>query len=301
MVLTLYGGHLASEPVCGQTKTQPALEFCGVRVLIGTGPAELLYVSSGQINFKIPADVPAEGFASMRVCVGTVCSAPLPMFFSTHTALLSLEKPAYVHMPVWIHVDPPPPYFVSYPCLAGPWMPPGYEFEVRRNGMLLPPVPQPVPGANRASPGGCDDRTLAGSLPLHLLYRFDESGTYSVRFTATKSGQILYRSDWTDIAVAAYSEESRDAWLQSLASAIKGNSREIVTNVIPSLLAWPDGKALSVLLKVIPANTTHCTNFDCIKLFSSIAALAWFNDALLRAQIPQDRLLLLCPPVGKCR
>jgi hypothetical protein len=214
MVLTLYGGHLASEPVCGQPKAQPALEFCRVRVLIGTNPAELLYVSSGQINFKIPANVPTEGYSPLQVCIGTVCSAPLSMFFSTHTALLSFETPAYVHMPVWIHVDPPPPYSVSYPCLDGPWMPSGYEFEVQRNGTLLAPVPQPMPGTNRASPAGCDDRTLAGSLPLHLMYRFDGPGTYSVRFTASKGGQILYRSDWTDIAVAAYSEESRDAWLQ---------------------------------------------------------------------------------------
>ena len=122
-----------------------------------------------------------------------------------------------------------------------------------------------------------------------------------MRFTATKGRQMLYRSEWTDIAVAAYSEESRDAWLQSLASAIQGNSREIVTNVIPSLLALPDGKALSVLLKVIPADTTQCTNFGCIRLASSIAALAWFDDALLRAQVPPDRLLRLCPPGGKCR
>ena len=77
MVLTLYGRHLASEPVCGQPKAQPALEFCGVRVLMGASPAELLYVSSGQINFKIPSDAPTEGYALLRVCVGMVCSAPL--------------------------------------------------------------------------------------------------------------------------------------------------------------------------------------------------------------------------------
>ena len=86
-----------------------------------------------------------------------------------------------------------------------------------------------------------------------------------------------------------------------MASTILGNSREIVTNVIPSLLAWPDGKALSVLLNVVPADTTQCVNYGCIRLAAGISALAWFDDALLRAQIPPDRLLQLCPPVGKCR
>ena len=136
-MLVLYRGHLASEPVCGRPTVQPALEICGVRVLIGTSPAELLYVSSSQINFKIPGGVPMEQFAPLRVCVGPVCSDPLPMWFSSRTALLSLERPAYVHMPVWIRVDAPPPYVVSYPCWNGPWMPSIYEFEVRRNGMAL--------------------------------------------------------------------------------------------------------------------------------------------------------------------
>jgi hypothetical protein len=301
MVLMLYGGHLASEPVCGQPKTQPALELCGVRVLLGARPAELLYVSAGQINFRIPADVSLEGYAPLQVCVDAVCSAPLEMFFSVQTALLSLERPAYVHMPVWVRVDPPPPYSVSYPCLYGPWMPPGYEFEVRRNGAMLPPLPQPSAGANRAAPHGCDQRTFARSLPLHLLYRFDQPGTYSVRFTARQDGHVLYRSGWTDVSVGPYSEEIRDRWLQSQAAAIQENRREIVTTVIPSLLAWPDAKALAVLLKGIPPDTTQCANFDCIRLTSGRAALAWFDDALLRAQLAPDRLLQLCPPAGKCR
>ena len=152
MVLMLYGGHLAPEPVCGQPAVQPALELYGVRVLIDTAPAELLYVSSGQINFKIPPDVPMEGFAPLRVCVGAACSTPVPMWFSTRTALISLEKPAYVHIPVWIRVDPPPPYSVLYPCWNGPWMPSGYEFEVRRNGRFLAPMPQPSSPPTRGEP-----------------------------------------------------------------------------------------------------------------------------------------------------
>jgi len=303
MVLVLYGGHLASEPVCGQPTVQPALELCGVRVLIGTSPVELLYVSSGQINFRIPADVPTDGFAALRVCVGAVCSTPVPMWFSTRTALLSLEKPAYAHMPVWIHVDPPPPYFVSYPCWNGPWTPSGYELDVRRSGRSLAPMPQPSPPPNWAETSAerCDGPTVRSSLPLHLLYRFDEPGTYSVRLTAKKGDQFLYASEWTDILIEPFFEEKRNAWLESLESQIKMNSRSIVSDVIPSLLSWPDEKALAVLLKAIPANTTQCANFDCIKLFFGRAALSWFDDALLRRQVPPERLFRLCPPEGKCR
>jgi hypothetical protein len=122
-----------------------------------------------------------------------------------------------------------------------------------------------------------------------------------VRFTAKDNGQILYRSEWTDIVVAPFSEEQREAWLRSLLSKTQMNSRSIVSDAIPSLLAWPDEKALGVLLKVIPANTTQCANFDCLKLVFGRAALAWFDDALLRTQVPPERLLRLCPSEGRCK
>ncbi len=301
MVLVIYGKYLAPQHICGQPEAPPAQELCGVRVLIDNSPAELLYVSSGQINFKIPADAPTEGFALLRVCVGAVCSTPVRMYFSINTASLSLEKPAYVHVPVWIRIDPPPPYVVSYPCWNRPWMPPGYEFEVLRDDRALAPRPQPslpptwvVTGAKRP-----DCAAVRSSLPLHLLYRFDEPGTYSVRLTAKKEGEVLYRSEWTDILIGQPSEEKRDAWLDSLESKI--NSQDMLWDGIPSLLAWPDEKALAVLLKVIPADTTGCMNFGCLRLFTGRAALAWFDPALLRREIPPDRLMSLCPPDGDCR
>jgi hypothetical protein len=301
MVLTLYGAYLAPEPVCGQPAVKPAPQLCGVRVLLGEVPAELLYVSAGQINFTIPDDAPTESLAPLRVCVGELCSLPLPMWFSTRTALLSQEKPAYVHMPVWIRVDPPPPFAVSYPCWNGPWMPPGYRFEVSRSGELMAPIEQPPFPAIQGTADPCKSMTSGSSLPLHLLYRFDESGTYSIRLTAAKEGQVLYRSGWTDIVVGPSSEERRDAWLRSLQSGAETNSWSIVSETIPSLLASPDEKTLAVLLTAIPADLSQCSNFDCIKLAFGRAALAWFDDKLLRAQIPPDRLRKLCGPEGNCR
>lgn len=303
MILEVYGSNLASEPSYVRPAVVPALEMCGVRVLLGSVPAELLYVSSRQINFKIPAGAPTETFVPLRVCAGVVCSTPVPMWFSTRTALLSLERPASVHMPIWIHVDPPPPYFLSYPCWSGPWMPPGYELEVRRRGGLMAPIPQPPPPPNwdETAAQGCGDRTARSSLPLHLLYPFDEPGAYSVRFTAREQNRILYRSEWTGFVVGPFSEERRDAWLRTLDSEIRMNSRGVVSDIIPSLLAWPDKKSLAILLRVIPANTMRCSNFDCIKLGFGRAALGWFDEALLRAQVPTERLRRLCPPGGKCR
>lgn len=120
---------------------------------------------------------------------------------------------------------------------------------------------QPPPPPNWAGPSErCDGPSIRSSLPLHLSYWFNEPRNYSVRLTAKKANQILYRSEWTDILVGALSQETRDAWVQSLYTEIKMNSRGVLSNRVPSLLAWPDEKALAVLLKVIPANTTECTN-----------------------------------------
>ena len=66
-----------------------------------------MYVSETQINLKIPEELPTEGFIPIQVCAGKVCSDPVTMRFSARTALLTLERPAYVHMPVWINVDAP--------------------------------------------------------------------------------------------------------------------------------------------------------------------------------------------------
>jgi hypothetical protein len=308
LVMTLYGGYLApgdnvapESAGCGKPKVQPALELCGVRVLIDTTPAELLYVSAGQINFKVPPGMPEDGFAPLRVCVEAICSAPVRMWFSTRTALLSLERPAYVHMAVWIHVDPPPPHSVSYPCWNGLSIPPEYEFEVRQGGNLVPARPQPSRPLNFGSGDQCAALGGRSSLPLHLLYRFDQAGKYSVRLTVKKENQILYRSEWTDIAVEPFSEGIRQAWLDSVDSDTRTNNRAVVSDAIPSLLAWPDEKALAALLKIIPGSAPGCTNFDCIKLGFGTAALAWFDGALLREKVQPARLLGLCPPEGRCK
>jgi uncharacterized protein (TIGR03437 family) len=68
--LTIYGRNLAPPPgQCGAAypaSTYPK-EFCGTQVLLGDTPAELLYVSDTQINFKVPEDAPQSGTVDIRV------------------------------------------------------------------------------------------------------------------------------------------------------------------------------------------------------------------------------------------
>jgi hypothetical protein len=301
--LELYGEHLAPRESCGTAKAPYPQEICGVRVLVGGIPAPLLYAGAGQINLIIPTDAPAEGLVPLVVCSGGVCGAPLSLRFGTRTALLTLEGAAYVHMPVWIHVEPPRPHRVYYPCWESPWRIPGQEFEVRRNGRTLAPASparaQPPPDRAGDDTYSCESGRL---LPLHLLYRFDEPGTYSVRLTARKGSAVLYESDWTDIEIEPFSEAAREALLRSAQTRIEaGIPPSDVLRAMVSLLAWPDDKALALLLKAIPAVVTRCRNEECARLWFGKAALAAFDDVLLRARISRARLLELCPPDGTCR
>ena len=299
MVLELYGQNLAPDPSCGNErfpKPPLPLEHCGVRVLVGSSPAGLMYVSAHQINLTIPAGAPAEGSAPIRVCVGAVCSAPVMMRFSTYTAFLTLESPASVHLPVWIDVDAPSPFLISYPCAEWPWSFEGYDFEVLREGRPLGRLPRPP--RLSGGPGSCLGHDGHGRFPLHLLYRFDKPGLYSVRLTARKGADVLYQSAWTTIRIEPFSAEKRDAWLRSMEAQIGQHGLEYV---VPSLLAWPDEKALAIVLKIIPENLSRCRDYDCVRLALGRSALAGFDDRLLRRVLPPSRLSSLCPPQGNCK
>jgi hypothetical protein len=306
----LYGRHLAPEPWCGENNTPPApypAAICGVQVLVGTIPAELLYVGTGQINFKIPAGAPAEGALSIQVCVRGACGDPVVVPLDTRAASLHLRGTAAVHMPVWIEIDAPPEYAVRYPCADTPWNFDGYQFEVRRNGQPLVPATPPKDTMAHAAMGGpCRAGAQPSPLPLHLLYDLDRPGVYSVRFTAFEPGNPktpAFQSDWTDITVAPFDASQRDQWLQSMAVQVKSAPPEtLIANVIPSLLAWPDEKALTVLLPLLalPAPVSTSDRIGYAGQFARYA-LAAFSDEVLRTMIPPDRMLSLCPPNGRCR
>ncbi|MDQ6665412.1 MAG: hypothetical protein M3Z23_13590 [Acidobacteriota bacterium] len=211
MFIELYGEHLDPAPWCGEPIPQNGpypTEACGVRVLVGATSASLLFVGEKQINLKIPADAPDEGAAPIQVCVREVCSPRVEVRFSTRKAYIRVQGEAYVHMPVWIEADQPASYDIYYPYLPLPWAFGGYRFEVRRNGRLLPQTNPTQFGWTGVTVAPRD--SPRSRLPLHLLYRFDQPGAYSVRFSGAGS-----ESDWTDIVVEPYSDTRRDLWLKA--------------------------------------------------------------------------------------
>jgi hypothetical protein len=281
MIATLYGDDLGPELQCPVSIPQNGpypLEACGARVLVDGRASGLLFAGSKQINFKIPIEAPEDGSAPIQVCVREVCSDPIVFRFSLRKAFIHVPGHAYVHMPVWIDVDQPATYGIWYPYSMFPLDFGGNQLEVLHKGEPLAPFRAPI---------GLGNSTVApqdsprGRLPLHLIYRFDEPGVYSVRYTARRDKGI--QSDWTDIVVEPYSAAQRAVWLEAEAAKATTASRgELVGDIIPSLLAWPDEAALSVLLTLVD-------NSDGLVRQYARTSLALFDEAVQRRVIPLYR------------
>jgi len=285
MIIELYGENLGPDPWCDKQIPQNGpypLEACGVRVLVDGRAAGLLFAGSKQINFKIPDNAPEDGEAPIQVCVHDTCSDRLTARFSLRKAFIHGQGHAYVHMPVWIEVEEPSCCGgIHYPNSFFPFDFEGARFDVLHHGEPMKPLSKSV-----ATLGGLGWRTMPldtprSRLPLHLMYRFDEPGVYSVRFTARQDKDC--QSDWTDIVVEPYSDSQRTAWL--VEEAVKARSAsvaELVGDIIPSLLAWPDEAALSVLLTLVD----HPDNS--VRQFARMS-LDLFDEDVQRRLIPPSR------------
>ena len=169
-------------------------------------------------------------------------------------AKLSFEEPVRVGGPVWAHVELPNNSYgtVQYPVGVEPDNLGCHEFEVRRNGVLLPRIvvryPVRAPGGLSCGVIGIPGRPMKhpGRLPIHLQYRFETPGAYEVRYArkadqyGPRRAEALFRSAWTRVEV------------QPAAPAPIGSPPqdpvEILSDFLPSLLGFPDGKRLSIVL-----------------------------------------------------
>src|ERR1039458_8460384 len=184
---------------------------CGVQVFLGAIPSGLLYVQAGQINFKVPQEAAMDGTAPLRVVYQGRGSAAVEMRLGLEPATLSLERPARVGGPRWVHVQAPSfPWYggVRYPVEIAPADFGCNEMEVRRNGALLPRIPMQAAAYMRVGLM-CGNMGIPGHemqhkdrLPLHLQYRFDQPGVYEVRYTR-RVGQPepVFQTAWTRIEI----------------------------------------------------------------------------------------------------
>jgi hypothetical protein len=169
-------------------------------------------------------------------------------------ARLSFEEPVRVGGPVWARVELPNDSYgtVQYPVGVEPDNLGCHEFEVRRNGVLLPRIVVrhsiTMPGGLSCGAIGIPGRPMKhpGRLPLHLQYRFETPGAYEVRYTrkadqvGPRRSEALFRSDWTRLDV-------RPAAPAPIGSPPQ-DPVEILSDFLPGVLGFPEGERLSVVL-----------------------------------------------------
>ncbi|HYL78005.1 MAG TPA: IPT/TIG domain-containing protein [Bryobacteraceae bacterium] len=263
--LIIYGTNLGPAPgQCRETRPQSTYpkEYCGTQVLLGDMPAELLYVSDKQINFKVPLDAPKSGTVDVRVVYKDQSSQPVTMRAGSNWVTVSLDGPAYTDMPVWLKIDVPFEGAVGYPSVFGPAGFGCNMVEARRNGQRLPLLARPdwawYPiriGGNICGPYATGTKMRSDRLPLHLLYRLDVPGEYEVRYTLRKTPprvvpdqvDLRARSEWTPIQVLPAKPNQRAEWLQSIRNHPPTDPAELLTDTLPSLLGVPDDASFDIL------------------------------------------------------
>ncbi len=299
--VSIYGQHLGPTIGCtaGAGGWSDVKQLCGTAVTVGGVPAVLLYVQDKQINLRVPFNVPTEGLVPFVVTRDGRISPAVPARFEPYLATIKPSGMPYVDMPVWIEIQLPSPLWRSlrYPVTIRPADFGGHQFEVRRDGILLPPKAAryalPVVLGGPGTYGTVGSGSLVGlphepknprQLPLHLMYRFDRPGRYEVRyigydFRYPMQKHALARSPWIPIQVRPLAPGKRQAWLESMRSAEPGDPVEWLSDYLPSLLAVPDAAVLPLL-----KNAVYHPN-DLVRQYV-LYALSFFDDSLLISWIP---------------
>ncbi len=232
--------------------------FLLISCLIAVGAAHasegLLYALVDRTSFKVPRESRVEGAARLRAEYEGRSISPVKSLSGQEIAKLSFEEPVRVGGPAWAHVELPNNSYgmVQYPVSVEPDNLGCHEFEVRRNGVLLPRivVRHSIRMAGGLSCGaiGIPGRQMKhpGRLPLHLLYKFETPGVYEVRYARKRDqfkprrDETLFRSAWTRIEVQPAAPASIGSPPQ--------DPVEILSDFLPSLLGFPDSERLSVVL-----------------------------------------------------
>ena len=299
--VAIYGRCLGPEAGCtaGAAGWSGAKELCGTTITVGGVAAGLLYVQDKLINLRVPYNVPTKGMVPFVVTREGRASRAASVRFAPYRAAITPPREAYVDMPIWVEVKLPDPlrHSLRYPVTIRPADFGGHQFEVRRNGVLLPPnTPRhalQVDGSGPGTYGSVGSGALISlphgpkdpsRLPLHLLYRFDKPGHYQIRyigydFRYPREKHVLVRSPWMPIQVEPLPTGKRQAWLASMRSRKPDDPVDWLSDYLPSLLALPDAAVLPLLKDAFYRPNGLVRQY-------ALYALSLFDDDLLSRWIP---------------
>ena len=199
-----------------------------------------------------------------------------------HQANLSFEEPLYCDMPVWVHVEFSwPVENIRYPFNTAPGFFDDHVFLVERDGKPLPRIR--AADEARILTGGLLHGSVAPAsvrgnwFPLHLIYRFDVPGVYSVRYS---NPRLDHASDWTKIEVRPFTAEQRHDWLKTTMAKPPDDLGKLVSEYLPSILACPDREAFPVWTSFLYHDSNLVGSY-------SMYGLHYYDEAFLRDELPK--------------
>jgi hypothetical protein len=173
-------------------------------------------------------------------------------------ASVALEAPARVGLPVWLKISTRNE--IRYPFYTVPDWHTCYDVEVRKDGKAYPRTQMPPTAIAQAivfAGNICGGIYLPGklqhpgSIPLHVMYRFDQPGIYEVRYVERmpwgKPNAPNLVSPWTPIEIQAATPADREKWLAEASSHAPSDATSLLSGYLPDILGVPDDRSLQLL------------------------------------------------------
>ena len=172
---------------------------------------------------------------------------------------VSLESPAKVGLPVWLKISTRDE--IRYPFFTVPDWHVCHDVEVRKGGKPFLRI-QPPSGAigiavsfagnicgNLYLPGKAQH---PGSIPLHLMYRFDQPGIYEVRYVKrvpfVDAAPPAVVSPWTPIEIQPATPADRAKWLAEVSAHAPSDATSLLSGYLPDILGVPDERSLELVV-----------------------------------------------------
>jgi len=191
-------------------------------------------------------------FLTLSLLIAVACLGQAPQ------ATVALEAPARVGLPVWLKVSSHDE--IRYPFYTVPDWHVCHDVEVRKDGQPFPrfkPLPTALPQMVVFAGPPCGILYLPGkvghpgSIPLHVMYRFDHPGVYEVRYVERmpwgEPNAPNLMSPWTRIEIQAGTPEERAQWLAEISSHAPSDATGLLTGYLPDILGVPDDRSLQLL------------------------------------------------------